>query len=309
MSDDRFLDWTSFWSDDPTDQNWLYEPILAYGRGHAIYAKKKQGKSLFMLSLAAFLATQRDDCVVVYLDYEMTKSDIYERLEDMGYGAYSDLSRLRYCLLPSIAPLDHKEGGKELMEMVDVEIAANPGKHVVVIIDTFGRAVVDPENSADTTRGFYRHTGLELKKRAVTYVRLDHAGKDEHKEQRGSSAKADDVDIVWKVAQQANGDLMLYRDVARMSWVPDHVHLVRHNEPLTFNVMRENVSSVVEALIMELDLLDVPSKATVREARAALTVAKISATAINLQAAVRVRKQRRYTLDTGVELPPLDTDD
>jgi hypothetical protein len=73
--------------------------------------------------------------------------------------------------------------------------------------------------------------------------------------------------------------------------------------------MRENVSSVVEALIMELDLLDVPSKATVREARAALTVAKISATAINLQAAVRVRKQRRYTLDTGVELPPLDTDD
>jgi hypothetical protein len=67
MSDDRFLDWASFWSDDPTDQNWLYEPILAYGRGHAIYAKKKQGKSLFMLSLAAFLATQRDEPTLIYL--------------------------------------------------------------------------------------------------------------------------------------------------------------------------------------------------------------------------------------------------
>lgn len=306
-NDSPYIDWASFWSDDPTGHNWLYEPILAFGRGHAVYAKKKQGKSLFMLSLSAYLATASTDNVVIYLDYEMTKEDVYERLEDMGYGPESDLSRLKYVLLPSIPPLDSYEGGKALMFLVDTEMATHPDKHIVVIVDTFGRAVVDPENSADTTRKFYRYTGSELKRRRVTYARLDHAGKDEHKEQRGSSAKADDVDIVWKVAQQQNGDLMLYLDVARMSWVPDHVHLIRHNEPLSFNVKKETISGAVEALIMELDLLDVSSHATVREARDAVNKSNIKATALNLQAAVRIRKQRRYTLDTWVSDDDLDT--
>lgn len=303
MDDSPYLDWAEFWSGDPTGHNWLYEPILAFGRGHAIYAKKKQGKSLFILSLAAFLA-QSGDYIILYLDYEMTREDVYERLEDMGYGPHSDLSRLRYILLPSLPPLDSKDGGAALMNLVDTEIYNHPEKHIVVVIDTFGRATVDPENSADTTRKFYRYTGLELKKRGVTYVRLDHAGKEEGKEQRGSSAKADDVDVVWKVNKKPNGDLLLSLDVARMSWIPGEVYLIRRNEPLSFDVKREVIAPVVEALIMELDLLDVPSQSSVRESRDAIAKAGIKASTDALATAVRVRKGRRYTPGTPLQVHP-----
>jgi KaiC/GvpD/RAD55 family RecA-like ATPase len=297
-SDSPYLDWDLFWSSDPIDHNWLYEPVLAYGRGHAIYARKKQGKSLFVLSLAAHLATNDRKVTVIYLDYEMTKEDVYERLEDMGYGPDSDLSRLKYVLLPSLPPLDSKEGGAALMDLVDYEQANHPERHVVVVIDTFGRAVVSPENSADTTRAFYRYTGLELKKRGVTYVRLDHEGKDGAREQRGSSAKGDDVDVVWKVALKSTGDLVLHLDVARMSWVPAEVYLIRRTDPLSFDVKHERIPAIVESIILELDLHDVPSKASVREAQAALKQYGIPATGVNVQAAVRHRKQRRHTLDT-----------
>jgi KaiC/GvpD/RAD55 family RecA-like ATPase len=276
---------------------------LAFGRGHAIYAKKKQGKSLFVLSLAAHLA-QNENYIVIYLDYEMTKEDVYERLEDMGYGPHSDLSRLRYILLPSLAPLDSKEGGDELMALVDTEIANNPDKHIVVVIDTFGRATVDPENSADTTRKFYRYTGLELKKRGVTYMRLDHEGKEKGKEQRGSSAKGDDVDVVWKVTRKPNGDLVLSLDVARMAWVPNEVYLIQRSEPLSYDVKRESIPPAVEALIMELDLLDVPSSCSVRESRAAINRAGIKASTDVLALAVRARKQRRYTPGTPLQVHP-----
>jgi hypothetical protein len=294
---DPYIDWSAFWSTDPTEQPWLYEPILAHGRGHAIYAAKKQGKSLVMLSLAAHLS-QQPNIIVIYLDYEMTEADLFERLEDMGYGPDSDLSQLRYALLPSIPPLDSRDGGLELAKMVDIEQHKHPDAHIVVIIDTYGRAVVDPESSADTTRAFYRWTGLELKRRHVTWSRLDHSGKDKARGQRGSSAKGDDVDIIWELNLLPNEDITLKCTAARMSWVPDDVYLIRGIEPLTYRVRKEIIPPVVEALIMELDLLDLPTRATVRESRDALTSAKLSATAVNLQAAVRARKARRYTLDT-----------
>src|SRR5216117_3816193 len=97
-----FLDWEAFWARDRDDHDWLVEPILARGRGHAIYARHKTGKSLVMLWLATGLASTRDDVIVLYLDYEMGDEDLHERLSDMGYSSQSDLSRLRYALLPTL---------------------------------------------------------------------------------------------------------------------------------------------------------------------------------------------------------------
>ena len=47
------------WGQDHGDQEWLFEPILARGRGHAVYAKHKTGKSLVLLWIATTLATGR----------------------------------------------------------------------------------------------------------------------------------------------------------------------------------------------------------------------------------------------------------
>ena len=159
----------------------------------------------------------------VYLDYEMTLEDVLERLDDMGYRG-ADLSRLRYALLPDLPPLDAAAGGAALMAMLDGVRAAWPGHHLVLVIDTISRAVAGDENSADTYRAFYAHTGIELKRREVTWVRLDHAGKDDGAGQRGSSAKGDDIDLAWRL-ERSKGRLALRRDLSRMPWVPERVDL------------------------------------------------------------------------------------
>src|SRR5262245_19771490 len=226
-----FIDWPEFWADDGPDDEWLYEPVFAQGRGHAVYASHKQGKSLFVLWCAAQIATTRQDVDVIYLDYEMTRNDIRERLEDMGYGPGSDLTRLYYALLPSLPPLDTLEGMNALMELVrNVE---RPEAHLFIVIDTTARAAQGDENSADTYRNFYRWTGTALKRHGITWVRLDHAGKDPTKGQRGSSSKGDDVDVVWRL-QQADNGIVLHRDVARMSWVPETVKFALSTEPLAY---------------------------------------------------------------------------
>ena len=92
------------------------------GRGHAMYAIHKTGKSLISLWCAVEMV--KAGHVVIYLDYEMTEEDVHERLSDMGYGPDTDLRRLRYALLPSLPPLDRGEGGQALAAIVNAVMAA-----------------------------------------------------------------------------------------------------------------------------------------------------------------------------------------
>jgi hypothetical protein len=289
--DDFYVDWDAFWNVDRPDHDWLLEPILARGRGHSIWAAKKTGKSLVALWMAAELAT-RGDVLVIYLDYEMTDDDLLDRLTDMGYGPDTDLSRLRYAVLPSLPPLDQPEGGDALLERVEREQKTHPGLHVVVIIDTTSRALVGDENSADTIRAFYQYTGIRLKQHGVTWARLDHAGKDEDRGQRGSSAKGDDVDIVWHLRSADNG-YTLTCDAARMSWVPERVALVRHDEPLRFSVAPPSWPKGTLACADMLDGLRVPIEVTKRQAADTLREhGKRSSNAV-IAAAVKYRKGQR----------------
>jgi hypothetical protein len=283
-----FLDWGDFWDTDRADRQWLFEPILAYGRGHTLYAAHKVGKSLVMLWCAVQLS-QQSDTVVIYLDYEMTEDDIYERLADMGLSADTDLSRLRYALLPSLPPLDTVEGGRALFGLIDVEQAIHPDKHIAVVIDTTSRAFQGPENDSDTTRAFYRCTGLGLKQRGVTWARLDHAGKDVTKGQRGSSAKGDDVDVVWRLGK--TGDrYRLICDAARMSWVPGHVDLTRTDYPLGFTIAVDEYSAEQVTLANWLDALQIPV-GTFKAARAVLSEYGMSASNEVVRGAVKMRKR------------------
>lgn len=237
LVDDRFfVDWPALFTREQDGPRWLLEPILAHGRAHVVYAPHKVGKSLLSLWASLNLATSDEDVVVVYLDYEMGEDDLQERVKDMGHDGTSDLSRLRYALLPSLPPLDTPAGGDALVAIVDAVQADWPDHHLVVVIDTTGRAVSGEENSADTIRAFYRETGIRLKQRKVTWLRLDHAGKDKAKGQRGSSAKGDDVDLVWLVEQTDGKGLKLTRNAARMGWVPETVTLTRHEGPLRYEV-------------------------------------------------------------------------
>ena len=260
-----FVDWPTFWAEDDEEQEWVWKNVLARGRGHAIYAVHKGGKSLLALYAAAEMATSSAGISCVYLDYEMTANDVRERLRDMNYGPTSDLSHLHYALLPTLPPLDTPEGGEKLDTLIGMVADAAPERHIVVVIDTISRAVWGEENSADTWRLFYIHTGLRLKQRGATWLRLDHGGKDAERGQRGSSGKGDDVDVVWKLSPTENG-VLLRRELARMSWVPETVTLLRQDYPLAYLPTAEDWPEGTGALANIMNRLELPLNVSERVA-------------------------------------------
>ena len=295
-----YVDWTQLWSTENQQGEWLLEPILARGRAHALYAGAKSGKSLLLLELAAALATgkavlnqpQREPIEVLYVDYEMTAADIRDRLEAFGYSAQSDMQHLHYVLLPSIGGLDTKQGA-------DVVIAAVAQKQIeLVIIDTTARAVEGEENDADTLRAFYRWTGVALKSQGVTWVRADHAGKDSSKGQRGSSAKNDDVDVVWKFTKRNSTSILMEATHRRMQWIPDKVELeLRERDGvLSHEIIGDETSDAAMQLAATLDRLNAAPDITVRAARDLLKHNGIKSASDILRAATRVRKLR---IDSG----------
>lgn len=283
-----FVDWAAFWAKDRRDADWLYEDVLARGRGHSIFAGHKVGKSLLMLWLAMQLIEQ--GVVVVYLDYEMGEDDLFDRLSDMGFGPDTDLSRLRYALLPNLSPLDSVVGAAELASLIDGVVAEFPDDHIAVVIDTTGRAVAGEENSADTIRAFYRWTGMELKRRGITWARLDHSGKDAAKGQRGSSAKGDDVDVVWRLSR-AEGGVELRREAARMGWVPERVAFQQHTDPLSYVRVASAWPSGTSEVAGLLDKVGIALDAGERPAGKALREAGHTSTQAVLRAALRWRRE------------------
>jgi KaiC/GvpD/RAD55 family RecA-like ATPase len=221
------IDWTEAYGlgDDPA--RWLAEPLIPDASAVAIFAKGGTGKSLLALWLAAGLATGSgltgvcEPVEVLYLDYEMTIRDVVERLEDMGYDDPETLSRLHYASLPTLGPLDTEAGGRSVVEM------AEHLKVKLVVVDTFSRAVRGDENEADTVRDWYRWTGRMLKTAGIGFLRIDHAGKDAAKGQRGTSAKNDDVDVVWEMTARDGGEYLLKTIKRRVSWVLERVVLHR----------------------------------------------------------------------------------
>lgn len=297
------VDWSTFWTTEHHEE-WLLEPLFADGRAHAIYAGAKTGKSYLTLAACAALATGRpflgkpagDPVHVLYVDYEMTAEDIRDRLEEFGYGPDDDLSHLHYALLPLLPPLDTPEGGTALVEAAEAVGAR------FVVIDTTGRAIQGDENDADTIRAFYRCTGLRLKQAGIGWARLDHAGKDQARGQRGSSAKNDDVDIVLQLERTDTGQL-LKATHRRMSWYPERtpVDIAEEDGVMTFRHPdgRPWPAGTAEAAA-ELDRLGVPVKAGRVVARKALKDAGVKVANRVLEAALRWRREAAEDADLGL---------
>ena len=226
---DMLVDWKAFWNQDHIVEDWIAKPLIARARQTALFAGAKTGKSWLTLNVVAALATGKPilgqpavaHVHVLYLDYEMVEADLYERLEQFGYTEDDDFSHFHYALIPSLPPLNTPQGASAIMRLCELT------KAEVVVIDTTGRAIDGEENSADSYREFARNTGLALKRAGIACVRTDHAGKDGGKKhgQRGSSAKNDDVDIVYRLDKTDDG-LTLERTHTRISWVPARVELI-----------------------------------------------------------------------------------
>jgi KaiC/GvpD/RAD55 family RecA-like ATPase len=280
-----FVDWPTFWVAEREEDEWLYDDVLSRGRGHAIYARGGTGKSLFVLWVALQVAL-RGDVDVIYLDYEMTEGDLFERLSDMGCGPDTDLSALHYALLPMVAPLDTEAGRADLLELV----GRMERPHVLVVIDTNSRATQGPENDNDTTRDFYRHTGMALKAAGCTWVRIDHSGKDKEKGQRGGSAKSDDVDIVWRLEAAEGRTVVLKREKARMGWVKEAVSFEQMDEPLRYKGAPTTYTAEAIRIARELDRLEIPTEWSLSKAAGAARREGVTGSQKYFAEAVRLRR-------------------
>lgn len=275
----RPIDWATFAERDEAPAQWLVEHFWPWGRAMALWATAKAGKSELALWCAAKLALGEhpwtgaavDPIDVAYFDYEMTADDLEDRLAAFGIDV-DRLAHLHYWLLPAMEFLDLERGGQQ------VEALVTQAGVRAVIVDTFGRAVRGDENDADTVRAFAHHTGNRLKRLGVAYLRTDHAGKDPTKGQRGTSAKRDDVDVVWSLKRSDKGVLLDCTGSTRLSWVTPNVALDRVDTGVLVSYsmpVRMSWPPGTHEKAAELDRAGVPLDVTRRRARALLTAAGV----------------------------------
>lgn len=294
-----YLDWAeAFAADDDIEQRWLVEPLIAIGRAHSLFALAKTGKSMLLLPLAAALASGRpflgmpehDPVPVLYLDYEMTRDDVVERLRLFDY-APADLDLLHYTLLASGDGLDTYIGGQEVVH--DAETLGVG----LVIVDTLSRAVAGPEDKADTIRAFYNFTGSRLKRMGISVVRLDHGGKDLDRGARGSSAKNEDVDVVYKFVSLQDSCFNIETTHQRMGWIEKKIELRLDTHAETGNLSWTRRSEAgypprTKETVTLLEELNVPVSVGKEEARRLLKEGGWKGRDTLLLAALRFRNEQ-----------------
>ena len=258
---DSLINWQEFWKQDFPPEDWLIKPIIPRNQLVTIFAPGGTGKSLLALYIAAGIATGRNmfgednkPISVLYMDYEMQQAQLFERLTAMGYNKDIDLANLHYASLPPIGSLDTSEGAKQICDL------ARAVQAKLVIIDTFSRAVEGAENDADTVRNFYRWTAINLKAEFRSLLRIDHSGKDLKKGARGTSAKNDDVDLVWQMTR--TGDTVrLNPTKKRHTWINAiDLQVTKSEDMFMQNHIKSRQRDLAIQMMLRLDLPFVNNK-------------------------------------------------
>ena len=228
-----WINWADLWTTQTEDRDHLIPGMWTAGGAACIYSPAGAGKSLLGLEWAALLSLGQpihgqptQPRTVIYIDLENDQDLLRERLEDMDLHG-QDLPRLHYSLLGDWAPLDTAQGGADLVAEAQLLNAD------AVVIDTTSRIISGEENTADTFINLFRHTMRPLKALGIAALRLDHAGKDPAKGERGSSAKRADVDLVYRLTQNSPDTVTLNREKNRPHLPgPDVLRLRRTENPL-----------------------------------------------------------------------------
>ena len=288
------LDWSEFWQRERTEVEYMIPGILPGGSAASIYSAAGGGKSLLALEWAVckalglpIMGEPVEPGHVLYIDHEMDRDLLEDRLTALGVDEDTDLSRLHYSLLGDWPPLDTPEGGWALLE------AAQAVGAVLVVVDTISRAIEGEENPADTWLRLYRFTVRRLKLAGISFLRLDHSGKDATKNERGSSAKRSDVDQVHRIEVVGADRVNLVRQKNRKHLPGDEVIALRRtSDPLrhvrvAVDLQREKkIGDLLDAI----DRLELPADAGRTKVGRALKEAGVKVRNGDLSLAIARRK-------------------
>ena len=179
---------------------------------------------------------------------------------------------------------------------------------------SFSLPTITRDRVSTTFQAVYRYALMPLKRRGVTVLRLDHLGKDAENGARGSSAKGDDVDVVWHLTKKEKADtttITLKLDRARSADYPKALTLTRQTSPLTHvrtatptdepHTLEMAPQDVLE-LVALLDRLKVPHTAgrpKVRELLKAAGHEDAIGSNMRLATAVRLRKAQQDSTEAA----------
>lgn len=290
------LSWSKVLDGPPEPEDWLIWPLVERGKSVSLYSPAKAGKSLLVLELVAAAVAgkpvlggpRRAPIRVLYLDQENTATDLRERLAAMGSEA-ADLDRLIYLSFPPIEPLTTARGGATLGTLAE---RFHPD---LIVLDTVSRFIDGPENDSDTWHALELHSLRSLKRAGIAVLRLDHAGKDAERGERGSSAKNSDVDASWSLThEERKGTRTLTRKITRNGHGPGSLLLSIQTDPLQHVPAGGTGEHPVDAAVRLLDELDAPESEGVNPAyERAKEAARAAGTKGLPREAVKAAQKRR----------------
>jgi hypothetical protein len=284
----ELIDWATIHENDDA----IVDGLALPGRWTALAAPAKAGKSELILNVALHVSegrdpfdrTQMEPVTVLYVDAEMGRLDLYERIK----GAGLEPGRLARFHATDMPPrLDTEQGGRSLLETV-LQLGAR-----LVVIDGINGVVTGGENDDTTWRAFYLHGIAPLKRAGVAVLTADNLGKDADRGPRGSSVKLDKADAIVRLRRTDNG-VKLTTTHRRTSAYPSEWTLsvvgVDGDEPVAYERTNSAWPDGTEALAATIDGLGVPVDHGRGRVREALKEAKIGVRDTLLTAAIRYRK-------------------
>ncbi|MEV4888983.1 AAA family ATPase [Nonomuraea sp. NPDC055795] len=285
------------WDAPAETSDWLIKDLVERGQFVKFYGLAGIGKSLLAQEQAFRLA--EEGMRVLYLDHENAPDEVKKRRQAMGFPV-TPPPTLTYLSFPPLTAFDTEAGAAKFHALV------GNTKQDVIYLDTWSKFISGDEASPSTHTAAYNLAIVPLRRRGITTIALDHAGKDLSRGPRGGSSKGDNVDVLWLLTAKSNGHLRLERRKCRTGRGPDLVELERLAAPLRHERIQRRPSDVltadVRACIAKLDELEVPHGWGRGKASDVLRANDYKIRAETLNTALRVRRGRGNAPSSTLDL-------
>ena len=284
----------------------IIDGLVFPGRWTFIYAEKKQGKSTLLVGLALAIAKGHDPIAnqstrprkILYLDAEMGRLDLSERLDDFGQPPetiHTDVPNWKAS--DHIQSLANEQHANTFLAFVD---ELNPE---LVVLDGINGFIEGDENSNHEWVNLFRNIIQPLKKRNIAVISSDNSGKDPTKGARGGSAKGDKADAVILLKRLDGTGYRLERRYTRTNAYNETTEVIIENvkpdstepmriRPATGRQWPRGTADAAEAM----DSLNVPLDMPTRKVATLLRDNGHRYRGTTINAAIQYRKQQAHDL-------------